>query len=281
MASPRLRELAPCILDDGVGADHQRRLAAGDQRQHLRACAPCVLEAAGEPRGFDAQRLQPATQLFGKVLLGEDFGGRHQRAPDSQPSLIACNAAASAATMVLPAADIALQQPLHRLSTLQDRRRISSYPRGCCAPCQLERQCVPSSAFLSSPCCAPRRRGARCSFAHALATMHLQRQLLRDQLVELEPLSTPDGVRSSSASMPMHRVGGSCRYVHVLLRIPIVFAVRVSRRRARSPQRRARSARARLAATSLAQVRPAASCAPSSDRPASVRSAAARPRAPP
>ena len=43
------------------------------------ACAPCPLMAAGQPRDADAQRLQPAHQLA-KVLLGQDLGGRHQRA---------------------------------------------------------------------------------------------------------------------------------------------------------------------------------------------------------
>ncbi len=62
-----------------MGADHQRRLARW--RRSVQHLAPLLaLAAAGEPRRMrHAQRLQPADQLA-EVLLGQDFGGRHQRA---------------------------------------------------------------------------------------------------------------------------------------------------------------------------------------------------------
>ena len=65
------------VLNHGVGADDQAGLAAGDQRQHF---APLFgLLAAGEPRGLDAQRLQPADE-FAEMLLRQNLGRCHQRA---------------------------------------------------------------------------------------------------------------------------------------------------------------------------------------------------------
>ena len=65
------------VLDHGVRAHHQPRLARGDLRQHR--LAGLALATAGEPGHGDAQRLKPMHQLV-KVLLGQDFGGRHERA---------------------------------------------------------------------------------------------------------------------------------------------------------------------------------------------------------
>ena len=69
------------LLDDGVGAHHQGGFAARHQRQHggafflfLPAHQPGHTAAACGQQGFE-----PADHL-GKVLLGQDFGGRHQRA---------------------------------------------------------------------------------------------------------------------------------------------------------------------------------------------------------
>ena len=95
------------VLNDGVRADDQPRLAAGDQRQHL---APLFgLLAAGEPRGFDAQRLQPANE-FAKVLLGQNFGGRHQRA---LPAGVDADGSGQRGHHGFAGAHVALQQAVH------------------------------------------------------------------------------------------------------------------------------------------------------------------------
>ena len=65
------------VLDHRMRSDHQRRFAAGNAGQCL---APLLrLLAAGQPGGFDAERLQPGDQLS-EMLLSENFGRRHQRA---------------------------------------------------------------------------------------------------------------------------------------------------------------------------------------------------------
>ena len=65
------------LLNDGVGANHQPGLTTGDEGQHLAALSGFL--AAGQPRGFNTQRLQPAQQ-FAKMLVGQNFGRSHQRA---------------------------------------------------------------------------------------------------------------------------------------------------------------------------------------------------------
>ena len=64
-------------LDDGVGAHYQLGLAVFNNFQHG---APLFgLLRAGQPGGSNAQGLQPSQQ-FAEMLLGQYFGGRHQRA---------------------------------------------------------------------------------------------------------------------------------------------------------------------------------------------------------
>ncbi|MNF45261.1 hypothetical protein D3C84_263890 [compost metagenome] len=63
------------VLEQRVGADHHGR-AAGDPFQ--RRGAGLALELAGQPGDLDAERRQPFAEIE-EVLLGEDFGGRHQR----------------------------------------------------------------------------------------------------------------------------------------------------------------------------------------------------------
>ncbi|MCY1423140.1 hypothetical protein D9M71_388470 [compost metagenome] len=63
------------VLEQRVGADHHGR-ATGDLLQG--SSSGLALELAGEPGDLDAQWLQPLAEVQ-EVLLGEDFGGRHQR----------------------------------------------------------------------------------------------------------------------------------------------------------------------------------------------------------
>ena len=57
-----------------MGADHHWA-AAGDLLE--RRGAGLALELAGQPGDLDAERFEPAAEVE-KVLLGEDFGRRHQ-----------------------------------------------------------------------------------------------------------------------------------------------------------------------------------------------------------
>ena len=104
-------------LDDGVRADDQRRRAALDGGQHGRALF--FLLAAGEPghllpaRG--QQGREPLGQL-GKVLLGQDLGGRHE---GGLVTAVDRAAGGERGDDGLAAADIALQQALHRMRALQ------------------------------------------------------------------------------------------------------------------------------------------------------------------
>ena len=95
------------VLNQRVGTDHQRRLAAFDQGQHSPALFGLL--TAGQPIGLDAQRLQPAHQ-FAKVLLGQDFSGRHQRALGAS---LDTDGRGQRCHHRLARAHIALQQAMH------------------------------------------------------------------------------------------------------------------------------------------------------------------------
>ncbi|MNV46390.1 hypothetical protein D3C71_1382200 [compost metagenome] len=99
------------LLDHGVGAHHQRGLAAGHQRQHggavlflLPAHQPGHLAAALGQQGFE-----PADHL-GEMLLGQDFGRRHQRA---LPTRVHRQTGGQGRDHGFARAHIALQQPVH------------------------------------------------------------------------------------------------------------------------------------------------------------------------
>jgi hypothetical protein len=94
-------------LDHRMGAHHQAGLARGHHRQHRGA--RLALAAAGEPGHLHAQRLQPAHQLA-KVLLGQDLGGRHQRA---LPARVDGHRRGQCRDHGLARAHVALQQAVH------------------------------------------------------------------------------------------------------------------------------------------------------------------------
>ena len=101
------------VLDHRVRAHHQQRRARGHPRHHLFACL--ALAAAGEPgdtaMGLANQRLEPLDELA-KVLLGQDFGGRHQGA---LPAAVDGQRGGQRRHHRLARADVALQQAVHRL----------------------------------------------------------------------------------------------------------------------------------------------------------------------
>ena len=101
------------VLNHGVRADHQTGLAAGNQGQCF---APFLgFLAAGEPRGLNAHRLEPADE-FAKVLLSQDFSRRHQGA---LPASVHAAGGRQRRHHGFARADIALQQAVHRHIFLQ------------------------------------------------------------------------------------------------------------------------------------------------------------------
>ena len=99
------------LLDDGVGAHHQRSLATLDQRQH--GVTLFLLLAAKQPGYFETtrlqQRLQPADE-FAEVLLGQDLGGRHQR---TLPARVDTQRGGECGHHRFARTHVALQQPVH------------------------------------------------------------------------------------------------------------------------------------------------------------------------
>jgi hypothetical protein len=96
------------LLDHRVRAHHQRGRTGLDPLQHLTALF--LLLAAAEARDLNAQRLQPANQLV-EVLLGQDLGGRHQRA---LPAGVDGDGSGQRRHHGLAGAHIALQKAVHR-----------------------------------------------------------------------------------------------------------------------------------------------------------------------
>ena len=98
---------AHLVLDHRVRADHQAGRAAFDQGQRL---APFLgFLAAGQPGGLYTQGLQPADE-FAEMLLGQNFGGRHQRTLPAGVHAAGCRQRRHHG---LARAHIALQQAVH------------------------------------------------------------------------------------------------------------------------------------------------------------------------
>ena len=64
------------LLENGVGADNHLHFTVGDG--FLLRLARFAFLFASQPADFNAQRREPAAEIIG-VLLGEQFGRRHQR----------------------------------------------------------------------------------------------------------------------------------------------------------------------------------------------------------
>ena len=172
------------LLDDGVRAHHQRRLAACDGGQHL--AARLLLLAAGEPGHALAARLQqrrePVDQL-GEVLLGQDFGGRHQCA---LPAGVDGDAGRQRGHHRLAAAHVALQQAVHGLHAAQVARNL--FAHAALRAGELERQ---HGQQLLVHAAALGAQHGRAQMLARPARFQL-RQLLRQQLLGLQAL--PGGV---------------------------------------------------------------------------------------
>jgi len=174
------------LLDHGVRADHQRRRAAGHLRERRRplllllpADQPGDALALGGEQGFE-----PAHEL-GEMLRGEDFGRRHQGA---LPAGVDGARGGQRRDHRLARPDIALQQPVHGLGARQVGADLAHHAPLRGGECERQRglQALPQGVG------ALRRRQHRGMQARALAPRLVLRELLRQQLLGLEPL--PRGV---------------------------------------------------------------------------------------
>ncbi len=169
---PELRERDP-FLEERVGADGELRLRARDgvERRLLLA----RLEAAREPRDLHAERFQPMGELE-VVLLGEDLRGRHE---GRLPAVLDRLQRGERRHERLATAHVALQEPAHRVRLREvlrdDRLRVALRAR--------EREGQRAHERVGERVRVGKRRGA---LRAPLAVGHAHRELLREQLVELE-----------------------------------------------------------------------------------------------
>ncbi len=163
------------VLDQRVGADREARDAGLDR--FARRDLLLLLQAAREPRDRHAQRPDPFGELS-KVLLGQDLGGRHQH---RLVAGIDGLQRGDGGHHRFAAAHVALQQPLHRMRSHEIGFDLADHAG--LRRRQHERQRV-AKARDQRAACRQHRRGQRA----ARGVGPRQRQLLRQQLVELDPL---------------------------------------------------------------------------------------------
>ena len=161
-----------CFLDQRMRADDQLRLAGFDGGLGLGLVL--LLQAAGEPDDLHAKWCHPAGDVA-EMLVRQDLGGRHQHCLEAAVDGLRCR---QRGDHRLAAADIALQQALHRKGLHQVGPHFCQYPL--LRRRQLERQgrqeCLRQAAEFRQ-CC--RALGPACKLGA------LERELLRQQLVEL------------------------------------------------------------------------------------------------
>ncbi len=164
------------FLDQGVRTDHQCRLASADFCERRRLVL--FLLAARQPGDFQPERRQPLAQLA-VMLLGEDLGRRHQRGLMAGLDRLQHR---QRRHHRLAAADIALQQALHRMRLGQVVRHL--LPDALLRRRELEGQAARAVAASALPSPASTRRTACAARGIGLA----QGNLLREQFVEGDAL---------------------------------------------------------------------------------------------
>ena len=109
------------VLNHGVGANDQTRFTTGD---HGEGFTPLFgFLAAGQPRGFNTQRLQPGDE-FAKVLLSQNLCRCHQRA---LPTRVHAPAGRQRCNHCFARTYIALQQAVHGNIFLQVSINLQAY----------------------------------------------------------------------------------------------------------------------------------------------------------
>src|SRR5437588_269402 len=153
-------------------ANGDLRLAGSDpgERPLLLSCR----ERPVQPGNANAERFEPFAELS-RVLLGEDLSRRHH---GGLVIGVRCGEAGDGGNDGLAAADIALQQALHRMRLHQISQHLVHRAR--LRAGQLEWQCEREGLEERAVGAQPRRRAAA-----PLAVGELERELLRQQLVEL------------------------------------------------------------------------------------------------
>ena len=165
-------------------ANGDLRLAGSDpgERPLLLSCR----ERPVQPGNANAERFEPFAELS-RVLLGEDLSRRHH---GGLVIGVRCGEAGDGGNDGLAAADIALQQALHRMRLHQISQHLVHRAR--LRAGQLEWQCAREGLEERAVGAQPRRRAAA-----PLAVGELERELLRQQLVELH--APPRSIRRRAA----------------------------------------------------------------------------------
>ncbi len=175
---PELRE-HHVVLDHGVGADDEHRLARRHLLEHARAAL--ALAAAGEPGHRHAERLEPLHELA-KVLLGQDLGGRHQRA---LPAGVDGLCRGECGDHRLARSHVALQQAVHRVVAREIACDLVAHPLLRGGERERQRGAQPGVQRAA----AELRDVQHRSLEQGTFVLRLGLgQLLRQQLVELQPL---------------------------------------------------------------------------------------------
>ena len=168
-------------LEQRMRADGEFRIALRDA--FGRRSLVLLLQAAGEPHRFDAERCQPVAQ-FEVMLLGEDFGRRHEGGLVAVLDGLQCGKRGDHG---LAAADIALQQALHGMRAGQvDADLVPDFLlRAGKGERQVLQQCIGELVM---------RREFGCNAPAAFAVVHAHRKLLCQQFIEFD--AHPGRVRS-------------------------------------------------------------------------------------
>ena len=162
------------VFDQGVGADHDRRVATGNPCEHRFLAA--LFQAAGEPRDFEPEGSKPRRQLA-VMLLGEDLGGSHQGRLITRFDRMQHG---QRGHHRLAAADVALQQALHRMRLIEVAGDF--LPGTLLRPGQAKGQCGQQRRGQGR-----RRLQAWCAARTSGGISAAQAELLRQQFVELNP----------------------------------------------------------------------------------------------
>ena len=162
------------ILEKGVRADGERRFSRSDVGERL---FPLLFfQAAGEPDHFDVQRCQPCGELA-VMLLRENFSRGHDRRLVARLDGLQRGQRRDDG---LAAANVTLQQALHRMRARQVRANLREHAKLC--PGQFKGHCRQQGPRLVG-ILQQRMR----AYAVAPFVMQTHRQLLRQQLIKFDP----------------------------------------------------------------------------------------------
>lgn len=164
------RELG-AVLNHRVRADHE--LCGAERGRFERGAFLLGLETAREPRDRDAERFEPSAQLA-RVLFRQQLGRRHQRGLVARIDGLCCGQGRHHG---LAAADVALQQTLHRMRLVQIERDLAGHAPLRARERERQRAEQARDERVRIGARGHRGRGARAAFF----VRALERELLREQ----------------------------------------------------------------------------------------------------